>query len=69
MKRLDERMLGRFIVGRHNSKTRFEFWTPRSHIGKAAMGKIDLIDIHEEEVTLEDDEIVDMRRTLLANAL
>jgi hypothetical protein len=33
------------------------------------MGKIDLIDIHEEEVTLEDDEIVDMRRTLLANAL
>lgn len=69
MKQLDELMLGRFIVGRRGSDTRFEFWTPRSHIGKAAMGEIERIDIHEEDVALENDEIIEMHRTLLANAL
>lgn len=69
MKQLDALKLGRFIVGRRESKTRFEFWTPRTHIGQAAMGEIDDIDIHEEEVALDNERIIEMHRVLLANVL
>lgn len=69
MKRLDELKLGRFIVGRRGADTRFEFWSSRVQIGQAAMGMVDRIDLDEEPVALEENEIIETHRLLLANAL
>ena len=69
MKRLDELKLGRFIVGRRGAESRFEFWTSRVQIGQAAMGKIDRIDIDEEIVELDEEDVIEAHRMLIANAL
>ena len=67
--RKTDRNLGRFIVGRRGADTRFEFWTSRVQIGQAAMGAIDRITIEEEPVELDESEIVEAHRLLLAHAL
>tara|TARA_R110002074_G_scaffold375888_1_gene552669 strand:+ start:172 stop:624 length:453 start_codon:yes stop_codon:yes gene_type:complete len=69
MKSLDELKLGRFIVGRRGAESRFEFWTSRVQIGQAAMGQIDRIDIDEDVVTLEEEDVLEAHRMLIANAL
>ncbi|PTX35453.1 hypothetical protein [Allosediminivita pacifica] len=69
MKSLDELKLGRFIVGRRGAESRFEFWTSRVQIGQAAMGQIDRIDIDEEIVELEEEDVIEAHRMLIANAL
>lgn len=69
MKSLDELKLGRFIVGRRGAESRFEFWTSRVQLGQAAMGQIDRIDIDEEIVELEEEDVIEAHRMLIANAL
>lgn len=69
MKSLDELKLGRFIVGRRGAESRFEFWTSRVQIGQAAMEQIDRIDIDEEIVELEEEDVIEAHRMLIANAL
>lgn len=69
MKMLDELQLGRFIVGRRGAESRFEFWTSRVQIGQAAMGEIEHIDVDEEAVKLDEDEVLETHRMLIANAL
>lgn len=69
MRKLDELQLGRFIVGRRGSESRFEFWTSRSQIGQVALGLSDNLDIHEALVELGNDELIEYHRTLIASAL
>lgn len=69
MKELDELQLGRFIVGRRGGETRFEFWASRVQIGQAAIGKTDRIDIEETSVDLNETEIIEAHRMLIASAL
>lgn len=69
MRQLEELQLGRFIVGRRGAESRFEFWSSRVQIGQAAMGVIEEIDIEEEPVSLEENEIIEAHRMLLANSL
>lgn len=69
MRKLDELSLGRFIVGRRGSGSRFEFWTPRSQVGQVALGLSDSLAIYEAPVELATDELIESHRMLLANAL
>ncbi|MCF3974925.1 hypothetical protein [Paracoccus salsus] len=69
MRLLDDLQLGRFIVGRRGAESRFEFWSNRGQIGRAAMKLADEIDIDEEPVELEESEIIEAHRMLLANVL
>lgn len=69
MRELEYLRLGRFIVGRRGSKSRFEFWTSRVQIGKAAMGQIDEINIEDDPVVLEDHEVLEAHKMLIAHAL
>lgn len=69
MRKLDELQLGRFIVGRRGSESRFEFWTSRSQIGQVALGLSDNLDIHEVPVELGSDELIESHRMLIASAL
>lgn len=68
MKALDEMQLGRFIVGRRGQESRFEFWTPRSQIGRVALRLENNIDVYEIPVELALEEIVDLHRSLIASA-
>ena len=69
MKSLDELQLGRFIVGRRGSESRFEFWTNRSQIGQAALGSTNSLEIYKAPVKLESDVLIESHRMLIANAL
>ena len=69
MRRLEELQLGRFIVGRRKAPSRFEFWNSRAQIGQAALGQINVIDIEEEPVSLDQDDLIEAHRMLIASAL
>lgn len=69
MRKLDELSLGRFIVGRRGSESRFEFWTSRSQIGQVALGFSDSLEVYEAPVELGSDELIETHRMLIANAL
>ena len=69
MRDLEEIGVGRFIVGRHNNPSRFEFAGNRSQIGKAAMGEVDQITIEEESEDIEEEELKSIHMSLIANAL
>lgn len=69
LRQLEELQLGRLILGRRGAQTRFEFWVGRVQIGQAAMGVIDTLNIEEAALELEEHEIIDAHRMLIANAL
>lgn len=69
MRKMEELQLGRFIVGRRKAPSRFEFWSSRAQIGQAALGEIDVIDIEEEPVSLDQDDLIEAHRMLIASGL
>jgi hypothetical protein len=69
MKTLDELEVGRFWNGRRGADSRFEFWVHRGNLGKAALGQIDNLEIEEDVDEIEEDEIIEIHRRLIAHAL
>ena len=71
MKELDGLEIGRFIVGRREYKTRFEFWYDRKVLGKAALGnnKVELEPwFEEDDEESYIDALIELHRALLAKA-
>lgn len=69
MKELEDLGLGRFWTGRRGAESRFEFYYNRGQIGKAARGLSDDLVVEEEPLELEEEEIIDLHRQLVASAV
>lgn len=68
LRELEKLELGLFVTGRHGHESRLELYTHITQIGQAALGQIDEIDV-EEDSTLDEAEVIDLHRQLLAHAL
>lgn len=68
LRALEKLELGHFWTGRHGYESRLELYSHINQVGQAALGIIDDIDI-EKDGTLNEAEVIDLHRQLLAHAL
>lgn len=68
LRALENLELGHFWTGRHGYESRLELYSHINQIGQAALGMIDDIDTEEDD-TLDEAEVIDLHRQLLAHAL
>lgn len=69
MKSLDELEVGQFFNGRRGALSRFEFWAHRAEVGKVAIGETNELIIEEDNEEIDEDEIIEIHRRLIAYAL
>lgn len=69
MKALENLGVGQFWNGRRGADSRFEFLAHRADIGQVAMGKMKTLKIEEDVEDIHPDELIEMHRRLIAQAL
>lgn len=69
MRELEELEVGQFWVGRRGAESRFEFWVNRGQLGKAALGEVNTLKVEEDAESLDQEELIELHRQLIANAL